>query len=184
MEGSRAALRYAKALLELANEKNKAADVNNDMGLISNTIAASEDLRVVIKSPVIKPSGKKGALEKIFSGVDQLSLNLFGVLLENKRINLLPLVASKYTILFNEMNGVQEAKVTTAVPLSPEMEKQIQAKVKNLTGNEAKINNIIDESILGGFILRVGDLQYNASVAHQLKDLKRKFQNNTYVSKI
>lgn len=184
MEGSRAALRYAKALLELANEKNKAADVNNDMNLISNTIAASEDLQAVLKSPGVKPSDKKAALEKIFSSVDQLSLNLFGVLLENKRINLLAIVASKYSLLFNEMNGVQEAKVITAVTLSPEMEDQIQTKVKNMTGNEAKINNIIDESILGGFILRVGDLQFNASIAHQLKDLKRKFHNNTYISKI
>jgi len=82
------------------------------------------------------------------------------------------------------MNNVQVAKVTTAIALSPALETKIQAKVKELTGNEAEIQNIIDESIIGGFILRVGDIQYNGSVHAQLNNLKREFKNNTYVSKI
>ena len=62
--------------------------------------------------------------------------------------------------------------------------KRIQSKVKELTGNTATLDKRIDPEIIGGFILRIGDLQYNASVAKNLLDLKREFRNNTYISKL
>ncbi|GAB2762706.1 ATP synthase F1 subunit delta [Salinimicrobium soli] len=184
MYGSKAALRYAKAVISLAKDKNQTKEVNEDMTLISNTIASSHELEVFLKSPVIKDSIKKDSLEEIFKNVNGITSNLFGVLIENKRIDILEMVASKYKQLYDEMNNVQVAKVTTAFPLTPALESKIQTKVRELTGNEAKIQNIIDESIIGGFILRVGDIQYNGSVNAQLNNLKREFKNNTYVSKI
>ena len=184
MEGNRAALRYAKAALSLAKEKNVTEEVNKDMGLIARTIASSEDLQSVLKSSVINPNSKKDILTEVFAGINGVTSGIFDVLVENNRLGILPLVAWNYTQLFNEMNNIQVAKVTTAVPLTPALEEKIQAKVKELTGNEAKIQNLVDESILGGFILRVGDLQYNASIASQLRNLKREFKNDAYISKI
>ena len=127
---------------------------------------------------------KKNALVEIFKSVNGVTSGLFQVLIDNNRLDILPLVAENYKRLYNEMNGVQVAKVTTAIPLTPALEAKIQQKVKELAGNEARIENIIDESIIGGFILRVGDIQYNGSVKAQLNNLKRELQNNTYVSKI
>ncbi|WP_029036342.1 ATP synthase F1 subunit delta [Salinimicrobium xinjiangense] len=184
MHGSRAAARYAKALLSLAKDKNVTREVNEDMSLIDNTIKESSDLRAFLKSPVIKNNMKKNALLEIFRSVNGVTSGVFEVLIENNRLDILPLVASNYKRLYDEMNGVQVAKVTTAIPLTPALEAKIQQKVKELTGNEAKIENIIDEGIIGGFILRVGDIQYNGSVRSQLTNLKRELQNNTYVSKI
>ena len=154
------------------------------MVLISDTIKNSDDLRIFLKSPVIKNVMKKNALVEIFKSVNGVTSGLFQVLIDNNRLDILPLVAENYKRLYNEMNGVQVAKVTTAIPLTPALEAKIQQKVKELTGNEARIENIIDESIIGGFILRVGDIQYNGSVKAQLNNLKRELQNNTYVSKI
>jgi F-type H+-transporting ATPase subunit delta len=184
MQGSRAAARYAKALLSLAKDKNVANEVNDDMTTISETIANSSDLRNFLKNPVIKNNMKKSALLEIFRSVNGVTSGLFAVLIENNRLDILPLVAKNYNRLFDEMNGVQVARVTTAIPLTPALEAKIQQKVKELTGNEAKIENIIDESIIGGFILRVGDIQYNGSVSAQLTNLKRELLNNTYVTKI
>ena len=184
MQGSRAAARYAKALLSLAKDKNLTKEVNDDMSLISNTIKDSSDLQAFLKSPVVKNSMKKNALLEIFRSVNGVTSGLFAILIENNRLDILPLVAKEYNRLFDEMNGVQVAKVTTAIPLTPALEAKIQQKVKELTGHEAKIENIIDESIIGGFILRVGDIQYNGSVSAQLTNLKRELQNNTYVAKI
>jgi F-type H+-transporting ATPase subunit delta len=184
MQGSRAAARYAKALLSLAKDKNVTKEVNEDMSLISKTIKDSSDLQAFLKSPVVKNSMKKNALLEIFRSVNGVTSGLFAVLIENNRLDILPLVAKEYSRLFDEMNGVQVAKVTTAIPLTPALEAKIQQKVKELTGHEAKIENIIDESIIGGFILRVGDIQYNGSVSAQLTNLKRELQNNTYVAKI
>ena len=184
MQGSRAAARYAKALLGLAKDKNVTREVNEDMTLINETIGKSSDLQDFLKNPVIRNNMKKNALLEIFKSVNGVTSGLFSVLIENNRLDILSLVASNYNRLFNEMNGVQVAKVITAIPLTPVLEAKIQQKVKELTGNEAKIENVIDESIIGGFILRVGDIQYNGSVSAQLSNLKRELQNNTYVSKI
>ena len=184
MQGSRAAARYAKALLSLAKDKNVTQEVNEDMTLIQKTIKDSDDLRAFLKSPVIKNTTKKNALLEIFKSVNGMTSGLFGILIENNRLDIVPQVAKEYNRLFNEMNGVQVTRVTTAIPLTPVLELKIQQKVRELTGNEAKIENIIDESIIGGFILRVGDIQYNASVSAQLTNLKRELKNNTYVSKL
>jgi F-type H+-transporting ATPase subunit delta len=80
--------------------------------------------------------------------------------------------------LFDESQGIQIAKVTTAIPLTTKLEAKVLAKVKELTGNHAEVQNTVDESILGGFILRVGDIQYNASIANKLNKLKREFTLN------
>ncbi|NJW52015.1 ATP synthase F1 subunit delta [Salinimicrobium oceani] len=184
MQGSRAAARYAKALLSLAKDKDVTKEVNEDMSLISNTIKNSSDLQAFLKSPVVKNTMKKNALSEIFRSVNGVTSGLFSILIENNRLDILPLIAKEYNRLFDEMNGVQVAKVTTAIPLTPALEAKIQQKVKELTGHEAKIENIVDESIIGGFILRVGDIQYNGSVSSQLTNLRRELQNNTYVAKI
>lgn len=183
MKGSRAAVRYAKAVLDLAKDKNVTKEVNDDMVLITETMDSSGELRTFLGSPVIKDAIKKNALNDIFKDVNALTSEMFNLLLENNRIDILFQVASKYRDQYNAMNGVQVAKVTTAFPITPAIEAKIQQKVKELTGNEAEIKNIIDESIIGGFILRVGDIQYNGSVKAQLTGLAREFKNNTYVSK-
>lgn len=184
MKGTRAASRYARAILSLAREKNLADELNKDFRLIHRTMDASGELRVLLKSPVVSSNIKKNTLDQVFKDVHELTQQVFGLLLKNNRINLLALIAIKYEELYDELNNEQVAHVTTAVPLNPAMETKIQEKVKELTGNEARIKNRIDESIIGGFILRVGDLQYDASVAAQLGNLKREFQNFTYVSKL
>lgn len=178
MAGERAAIRYAKAVLNLANDNNTAEVVNGDMQLIVNTVAQSKDLKDMLYSPVIRSSVKKAALLEIFKNANKATVNLIDVLIANKRTSLLPEVASSYVTLFEQQKGNQIAEVTTAVPLTKDLEEKVLAKVKELTGKEAAITNIVDESILGGFILRVGDTQYNASIANQLNKLKREFTIN------
>lgn len=178
MAGERAAIRYAKAVLSLATDKNTAEVVNNDMELINNTVAQSKDLKDMLYSPVISSTIKKSALLEIFKGINPATVNLIDTLITNKRTDLLPEVASKFITLYEQQKGSQIAIVTTAVPLTEDLEAKVLAKVKELTGKETAIKNIVDESILGGFILRVGDTQYNASISNQLNKLKREFTIN------
>ncbi|APX98869.1 ATP synthase F1 subcomplex delta subunit [Lacinutrix venerupis] len=178
MAGARAAIRYAKAVLSLAQDQNTAEAVNNDMKLIANTIAGSKDLRDMLNSPVVSPSIKKASLLEIFKNTNALTVNAIDTLIANKRIAILNDVVKQYSILFDQHKGTQVATVTTALPLTDDLKSKVLAKVKELTGKEAEIKNIIDESIIGGFILRVGDLQYNASIANQLSKLKREFTLN------
>ncbi|HET8809558.1 MAG TPA: ATP synthase F1 subunit delta [Flavobacteriaceae bacterium] len=174
--GSRAAQRYAKAVLSLAQDQNKTEAVNVEMMLVSNTLADNENLLGVLKSPAVNPEAKRKSLHAIFKETGKITQSLFDILLDNKRIDILDEVAKKYISLYNETNNIRTAVVTTAVPLTSEMEQKVLAKVKELTGGDASLKNEIDENILGGFILRVGDLQYNASVAGNLNRLQREFK--------
>src|SRR5690606_2311132 len=120
---------------------------------------------------------KQNALSEIFSNVDPVTKSLFRLLFENKRLDILESVATGYTRQYEEMTGVETAVVTTAVPLDDEMESKIRTKIKSLSDKKVVIENIVDPEIIGGFILRIGDQQYNASVANKLRMLKRELAN-------
>jgi F-type H+-transporting ATPase subunit delta len=178
MSGSRAAVRYAKAVLSLATDQKAADVVNSDMKIIAETISSSDELNQMLQSPVVRSSDKKAVLASVFSKVNQNTSNLVDTLIANKRLALLNDVATSYVHLYDQLRGSQVATVTTAVPLTADLKTKVLAKVKELTGKEAEVENIIDESILGGFILRVGDIQYNASISNKLEKLKREFTLN------
>lgn len=176
---SRAAIRYAKAVLDLATDGGNVAAVLSDMKSVSATLEGSKDLRLALQSPIIKAEDKRAVLKEVFAGTSKETLGVIELLLENKRAHLLHNVAQGFISLYNDQQGVKAATVTTAVAITQELEAKVLAKVKELTGStDVKLENIVDESIIGGFILRVGDAQYNASIASQLGKLKREFSNS------
>lgn len=175
MAGTRAAIRYAKAVLSLALSEKKADKVNDDMKRIANTIGNNEELANMLVNSVVKAETKKAALLDVFPKLNKISNGLFDILVSNKRIDILHDVAEKYSVLFDAHNGKETAQVTTAVPLTKDLEKKVLAKVKELTSKTVALESIIDESIIGGFILRVGDKQFDASISNKLNKLKREF---------
>ena len=174
---SRAAIRYAKAILEFATDANKAEAVNNDMKSIANAIAESSELKEFLSNPIVKQDIKKSALLEVFASVEPETKKMFDLLLENKRFEILQSIAIEYNNLFDTNNGVQVATVTTAFAITPEIEKLVLAKIATFSDKKITIENIVDSTIIGGFILRIGDMQYNASVASKLQELKREFSN-------
>lgn len=185
MKGARPALRYAKAILNLAQEAKADAEVNKDMKLIAATVAENDELSVMLSSPIIKAADKKEVLKKLFAGkVNNISLGLFNLLEENKRMSMLEPIATQYSIIFDHAQSMQVARVTTAVPLTKELEKKVLDKIVELTGNKASIKNIINPNVLGGFILRVGDVQYDASISNHLNELRKEFDNSDFIPKI
>ncbi|MEM7486380.1 MAG: ATP synthase F1 subunit delta [Bacteroidota bacterium] len=178
MNESRAAIRYAKATLDFAMEKKAAVAVEKDMREIVAVITENTELQNFLESPVVKGQVKKDSLQEIFKSSDEITKGLINTLTDNKRIALLQEVALKYIILHEQLKGEDVAFVTTAVPLTAALEKKVLAEVAKMTGNKVTIENKIDESIIGGFVLRVGDLQYDASVANKLNGLKREFTNS------
>ncbi len=174
---SRAAIRYAKAILETAVSSGKANQVNDDMKSIIAAVDSSADLKEFLASPIIKSDLKMNALTEVFASVQAETKSLFRLLQENKRFEILVAIASQYNTQFDEMNGVEVAKVTTAFPITAELEAQILAKAATISTKKLTIQNTVDPSIIGGFILRIGDKQYNASVSNRLQELKREFSN-------
>jgi F-type H+-transporting ATPase subunit delta len=175
MAGTRAAIRYAKAIFDSAQENSNTVKVNNDMTSIVNAINNSKELKNFLQSPIVKAEVKYSSLVAIFADAQKETKSLFQLLLTNKRFELLPTIASDFKGLVNELNGVEIAKVTTAFPLTTDLQTKVLAKIATFSNKTITIENIIDESIIGGFILTMGDQQYNASVSNSLQKLKREF---------
>lgn len=173
MSETRAALRYAKAVMELSLEKQKVQVIEGDMRSVLAVLEENKSLVDVLTSPVLKTTDKLSVLKEIFSSADSLTIELFGLLGENKRVGLLAEVANQFVRLYEKMQGQDVAQVTTAVPLTPELEVKILNQLKQITGKEVTLVNQVEPSLIGGFILRVGDLEYNASVSGTLANLKR-----------
>lgn len=185
MKEARPALRYAKAILNLAKDAGVETEVNENMSLIVDTIAQSDDLEVMLKSPVIKAADKHKVLVALFGdNVNNIVKGLFNLLEENKRMSMLQSIAKQYSVIYDYYKSMQVAKVTTAVPITKELEAKVLAKVEEITGNKANIENIVNPDILGGFILRVGDVQYDASISNQFNELRREFDNSHYIPKL
>ena len=174
---SRAAIRYAKAILETALSTGKANQVNDDMKSIIAAVNSSADLKDFLASPIITSEVKMNVLSEVFGSVEEDTKSLFRLLQENKRFEILEAIAAQFNVQFDDMNGVEVANVTTAFPITADLEAKILAKATAMSTKRITIQNTIDPSIIGGFILRIGDKQYNASVSNRLQELKREFSN-------
>ncbi len=177
MAGTRAAIRYAKAILDMAGTKGAAAEVNNDMLHITETVDSSRELRDFIADPTTPVDAKQEALAAIFAEAHDTTKSLFRLLFENKRFELLGGVAESYVRLYDEMNGFETATVTTAVPMTDDLRGKVLDKILSFSNKKIVIENVVDPSIIGGFIIRIGDKQYNASISGRLQTLKREFAN-------
>jgi F-type H+-transporting ATPase subunit delta len=177
MASTRAAIRYAKAILEIAESKGVAQAVSEDMNIIASTVNGNLELSTFIQNPTLKVEVKENALLEVFANTNDVTKSLFHLLFENKRFEILQAITTEYSNLFDEMNGVEVAKVTTAIPMDATLEAKVLAKIATLSDKKITIENIVDASVIGGFILRIGDKQYNASIANRLQVLKRELSN-------
>ena len=182
MKSSRAAIRYAKALILESVEKDILEEMNSDMHIILNTFEENQNLRSLVESRVVKNSLKLSTLSLIFKSLNPLALKFINVLSENNRIDLLEIISFKFTELYKNHKGIQSALVTTAIPLNEEMKSEVLSVISKLTNKQTILSNKVDSSLIGGFILRVGDIEYNASFKNKLKTIKQEFTKNTNLS--
>ena len=173
MKSGRAALRYAKALLDFSIEGQEEKNVFDEMHNILTVMQSSKYLDELLNNPVLPTKQKRLILKEVFNKSSNTSERLFDLLSKNNREGILDIVAQKYLELYDKYKGKVIATVTTAVPLNEALEKKVLEKAAELSTLKIELKNIIDPKIKGGFILRVGDLQFNASIAERMETLKR-----------
>ncbi|AEV33343.1 ATP synthase F1 subunit delta [Owenweeksia hongkongensis] len=175
--------RYAKSLLDLSIEQNKLEESMKDMDYVMKVIASSRDLRVLLKSPIVNADKKEAILVNLFQGqISDLTFKFINIILSKGRESQLEGIAHGFLNLYRKNKGIEEAVVTSAVELSEAQRNDIREKLKGITGNSIEITEMIDPSIIGGVKIRVGDKQYNGSIAYQLDQLKRQFESNQYIA--
>ena len=185
MRQTRAANRYAKSLLLLAIEKKATEEIFADMNVISDTIAANRDLEILLKSPVIKSDKKSVILEQIFSDrVSKISSEFIEILVRKNREGIIEVIADEFEKLYKILNDVTVAEVRTARALDDQLRKEILNIVQKMADNKIELNEIIDPDIIGGFIVKVGDKQVDASVLRKLTEYRKSFSKNSYVAVI
>jgi F-type H+-transporting ATPase subunit delta len=114
--------------------------------------------------------------------VSTLTLAIFDILTKKNREPLLPAIAEQFHNAYNEFKQIGKATVTTAVPLDDALRAQVNALVQQLSKkNQVELTEKIDQSMIGGFVLNVGDRQIDASLKNKLKSLQVKFSHNPYI---
>lgn len=172
MRNIKAASRYAKALMDLSLDNKKVEEVYADILSLSKTIQGSTDLQAVINSPVISADKKQGAFNAIFGkNFNEISLKYINLLIDKNRESLLPEIANQFILQYKIYKNIVTVEVTSAVKLTPELTKKVLTLVKH--DGEVEIIEKVDPSLIGGFIVKVGDKQIDASIAKKFKDLRK-----------
>jgi F-type H+-transporting ATPase subunit delta len=177
MKNSKTANRYAKALLELSLEKGNLDAVYGNMQVLSDTINDSADLRSLIKNPIVKEEEKNNIFTALFGKTfDADTMNFINLLTKNKRTNILSEVSQQFITQYRVNKNIVTAEVTSATKLDEEQKKNILALLKH--DGEVEIVETINPELIGGFIVKVGDKQIDASIATKFKNLRKEISLN------
>ena len=174
---SRAAIRYAKAIYDVANEENSVNQVYKDMSLIKELYGSSIDFKNLLSNSQINYQDKKRAILSLTEKDNALTEKLIELLIHNKRITIIGDIAISFIQLYNEQNNIKEATVITASPINKELESEILSKINISNVKSVNLTNIVDPNIIGGFIIRFDGKEYNASVKQNLNNLKKELTN-------
>ena len=173
MKSTKSASRYAKALLELAQEQNKLDVVNSNMSALIKAANETRDFQVFLNSPVIKVDKKINVLNELFSDFDTLSLSFIALITKNRRERLITEIAKSFIDQLKELRGIFPISITSAIPLDSKTKEVIVSKISSSIKGKLEVEELIDINLVGGFIVRMGDKQIDASVASQLNRLKQ-----------
>lgn len=172
MNDSKISVRYARALFESAEEKGLLDQIRKDMEEIQK-VSRVHEFSVVLASPVIKPSQKLKMMEEMLSGqVDELTLSLLKLVIRNGREEYIPGIARYFTDLYKKHKGIVSATFTSATPVSKALRDKVEKVVREALETQVELVTGDNEELIGGFVIRIEDQQYDASVARSLKEVK------------
>ena len=174
---SRAAIRYAKAIYEIADEENFIEETFNDMIRINKLNRDSSDFKNLLSNSIIDNLNKKKAILSLLEKKNPITERLLDLLIHNKRVAIISDIASCFIQLYNKNNNIKEAIVITASPIDKDLERKILSQIKIPAAKSINLINLVDSSIIGGFIIRYDGKEYNASVKQNLKNLKTELIN-------
>lgn len=186
MPNPRLAARYAKSLIDLATERGQLEEVYTDMQYLQAVGKSSREFVNLLRSPVVKADKKQSIIDAITKGKIGALTTAFNKLLVSKgRESDLPEIVTAFVEQYNAIKGIHKVKLTTAIPVGDDIKNDIVAKVKGATGLEnIELEAKTDESLIGGFVLEFNNNLVDASVARDLRDIKKQFAGNIYEHQI
>ncbi|MDP4162763.1 MAG: F0F1 ATP synthase subunit delta [Bacillota bacterium] len=175
MSNSMVAKRYSLALFQIVKEQQTLDSVEAELRVVKEVLAASTELKAVLKSPKLSTEKKKEVLKAAFSSVSTSVLNTMMILVDRHREDQIPEVADGFIALANEDRGIAEAKVYSVRPLTDAEKEALSSSFATKVGKKSlRIENIVDTHLLGGMKLRIGNRIYDGSLRGKLDRLERK----------
>lgn len=174
MKGTKAAGRYAKALLELALEQNKLEQVLADMKYLLEIYNQSHDFQMLLNSPIVKSEKKISIFNELFGQFEVLTSDFVKMIINNRREDSLAQIAFAFDEIVKEHKGIVPITLTTAIKLDEATKATILEKVEKNVSGQLEVTENIDPTLIGGFIVRMGDKQIDASVSNQFRELKQR----------
>lgn len=169
-------IRYAKSLIELAQEQNIVDAIKADMDTFIATVKASSELKAVLSNPIVPQQKKVQILDGVFGDkVNKATIGFFKLMVNKGRGDVLYVTAKEYINLYNTAKHITKATVVSAMPLSAANKQVINDELQKAIGGTIQLNAKVDATLIGGFVLTVGDRQLDTSVQSALNKLKKDF---------
>ena len=186
MPNPRLATRYAKSLIDIAVEKGQLEQVNSDVEFLQAVIKSSVEFRNLLISPIIKANKKVVILAAVTKGnIGPITNGFCELLLTKSRENVLPEIVFAFKEQYNVIKGIHKVRFTTAQPISDSLKTTLVSKLSADSGlQNIELETKVDESLIGGFVLEYNNNLVDASIARDLRDIKKQFLQNDFVMKI
>ncbi len=168
------AKRYGQALFELASEKNILDQLEKELTEVMKVIEESDELKKVVEHQLMTPETKQEIFRKIYSdNISAITLNFLLLVLDKRREIALGQIVNQFLNLANEARGIVKAQVKSAAVLSPEQLEELRESLVKMTGKNILLEVTIDEKLIGGLVVRIGDRIIDGSISTKLKMLEK-----------
>ena len=164
---------YARSLFEVAKEQDKLDKVRDELGEFVDALNESRELQVFLFSPYFSTREKSEGLDKAISGADETTVNFLKLLIEKHRMPVLFRVRAELDQLWEDENRLLPVTVTSAVELPKATVKQIGDRIAEQTGRQVELSSSVDPDVLGGLMVRVGNMVLDATVRNRLEQLRK-----------
>ncbi len=168
---------YSQAMIELSAKAGDTQSLGEELADLSAFLDRDPAFDRFLSSPTVDPESRRKALEKLFRGrYSDLFVDAIQVMNRKDRLSLIRAVATTYRELDEARRGRVDVRVRTAMPLTAELRAQLKDAAKGLTGKEADLHESVDESLIAGMIVRIGDDQYDMSAATKVRSIQRRLR--------
>ena len=164
---------YARALFEVASERDSLDDVHEQLGQFADALRENRNLMQFFFSPYFSTDEKKGALERAIEGGNPEFVNFLEALIERHRMPVIFRIRDRYDHMWERARKLLPVEVTSAIELDDAIVQSIGERVGEQTGLKVELSSRVDPEILGGIVLRVGNLILDASIVNRLEQLRK-----------
>jgi len=176
------AIRYAKAYFAISKKTNSLKEILIESKKIKEIISSNKDLQKTLKNKIVPNQTKKSILLKTCGNVSVNLKNLIEILLRKNRLYLFDDILDQFIELYEFSSGIETCYLISANKISNKIENNLKPIIRNITKNKIKIFNIIDKDLIGGFIIKIGDIQFDNSVKSSLNRLRTSLKKeNTFI---